>query len=539
SHVGEPTLRADSLHFAADRVSLSAFDNQTTFLIWNLATGTERKFSLPYRPTTFSVTPDLHWLAVANSDLQGAGQTHVSLLDLTTGLWRTLDVGIKPFHVAWHPDARRLVVGLTDFRIGIWDLSRPTLPPAMLMGHGGNVEHSAFSPGGDWLLTSGFDNSMRLWDVERSRPLAFWTSQVLAVQFSPDHRHLGYTTLAADELVRLRVERGGVCQTLAESDPHPSQGPFQAHFLAGGRLLACAARDGGRIFDTVTGRQLAHLAGGPAYGGGVSPNEDALLLMNGAEGSVARWPIERVSALEWRFGPPATVPPPAGGFTLVSPEAGVVTVHPTQGILLPKGNSPEPLNDSIGCRPIALSADQRWLAGATATGIKIWDAGSNGVVERWAISNVLSGAFSSSGAWLAVIQSDRLVVLDVGSGAKRWETPGVFSSDPSQTFLAPPAFSPDGRLLAVIHSASRVALHDAATGELLAFIAHPEFEPLASVAFSADSGQLAVVCSTHLVQLWDLRRLRSELAALGLDWTHPPLPPAPEQQGEARVVVEY
>lgn len=537
SHVGEPTLRADSLHFAGDRMSLSALDNETTFLIWNLTTGAERRFSLPYRPTTFSVTPDLHWLAVANSDLQGAGRTHVSLLDLTTGLWRTLDVGVKAFHVAWHPDARRLMVALTDFRLGIWDLSRPALPPAMLMGHGGNVEHSAFSLGGDWLLTSGFDNSMRLWGVDRSRPLAVWTGQVHTAQFSPDHRHLGYSTLAADELVRLRVERSAVCKTLAENDPHPSQGPFQAHFLAGGRLLACAARDGGRIFDTVTGRQLAHLPGGPSYGGGVDPNEDALWLMNGGEGSLTRWPIERVSALEWRFGPRATVPPPAGGFNLVSPAAGILTVHPAQGILL-RPDKPEPLDDSIGCRPLALSTDQRWLAGATVNEIKLWDASSNVVVHQWALSNVLSGAFSANGAWLATVQSERLVVLEVGSGAKRWEAPGAFSSNLTQAPLAPPVFSPDGRLLAVVDSASRVALHDAATGELLAFIAHPEFEPLASVAFSADSGQLAVVCYTHLVQLWDLRRLRSELAALGLDWTHPPLPSAPEQRGEARVSVE-
>jgi len=539
SRAGEPTLRADSLKFAADQVSLSALDNGATFLIWNLATGAERRFSLPYRPTTFSVTPDLRWLAVANSDLPGSDRTHVSLLDLATGLWRAFDAGLKPFHVAWHPDGRHLLVSLTDFRMGIWDLSHPTLPPAMLTGHAGNVEHSAFSLAGDWLLTSGFDESVRLWGVGRSRPLAVWAGQVHVPQFSPDNRRLGYSTLAADELVRLRMERSEVCQTLAEDDPHPSQGPFQAHFLAGGRLLACAARDGGRIFDTATGRQLAHLPGGPAYGGGVSPNEDALLLMNGAEGSVARWPIERVSALEWRFGPRAAVPPPAGGFNLVSPAAGIVAVHPIQGILLPGPDSPKPLSDSVGCRPVAVSADQRWLAAATATELRVWDASSNAVVHRWPLANVLSAAFSANGAWLAAAQSDRLVVQDVGGGATRWEAPGALSPNPSQPLLAPPAFSPDGRLLAVIHSASRVALHDAVSGELLAFVAHPEFEPLASVAFSADSGQLAAVCHTHLVQLWDLRRLRVELAALGLDWPHPPLPPAPEPPGEMRVTVEY
>ena len=48
---------------------------------------------------------------------------------------------------------------------------------------------------------------------------------------------------------------------------------------------------------------------------------------------------------------------------------------------------------------------------------------------------------------------------------------------------------------------------------------------LTRMVFSTDDTQLAVGNEAGLVEIWDLRKIRRELAAIGLDFPLPPLPP--------------
>jgi WD40 repeat protein len=87
------------------------------------------------------------------------------------------------------------------------------------------------------------------------------------------------------------------------------------------------------------------------------------------------------------------------------------------------------------------------------------------------------------------------------------------------------AFSRDGRLLAIDDagrvrlvdpdSGREVATLDAGTGSLANFFC---------MAFSPDGTHLAAG-RDHMIHLWDLRRIRAQLAGLGLDWDAPPYPP--------------
>ncbi len=80
------------------------------------------------------------------------------------------------------------------------------------------------------------------------------------------------------------------------------------------------------------------------------------------------------------------------------------------------------------------------------------------------------------------------------------------------------SFSWDGRLLAFSHSNKLVCLVAASTGETLVNLTVPDPQPVFALCFRPGDDLLAGVSGNHVLWLWDLRRLRSELAQIDLDW---------------------
>src|SRR5207247_9463472 len=69
---------------------------------------------------------------------------------------------------------------------------------ATLRGHGFPLDDLAFSPDGQTLATTSWDNTVRLWDVTTGKELATLEGHVNAtggVAFSPDGRTLASTSL--------------------------------------------------------------------------------------------------------------------------------------------------------------------------------------------------------------------------------------------------------------------------------------------------------------------------------------------------------
>ena len=78
--------------------------------------------------------------------------------------------------------------------------------------------------------------------------------------------------------------------------------------------------------------------------------------------------------------------------------------------------------------------------------------------------------------------------------------------------------SPDGTLIAAAMSPIQVTLVDPKDGQILAVLEHPDRQLINGLAFSPDGNYLAVICTTHITQLWDLRAMRAELGKMNLDW---------------------
>jgi WD40 repeat protein len=84
----------------------------------------------------------------------------------------------------------------------------------------------------------------------------------------------------------------------------------------------------------------------------------------------------------------------------------------------------------------------------------------------------------------------------------------------------------DNRLLAPVQGRNQIHLHDAATLRHLATLELPDRVVLSGLSLSPDGTRLAAATDYNVIALWDLRRLRQELAALDLDWEMKPYPAA-------------
>jgi tetratricopeptide (TPR) repeat protein len=121
-----------------------------------------------------------------------------------------------------------------------------------------------------------------------------------------------------------------------------------------------------------------------------------------------------------------------------------------------------------------------------------------------------------------------------------WQLGRTHIRERANTLAAHLAFAPDSKILAIVQSARVVQLIDPATGQELASLVSPASRRFGHLAFSTDGSRLAAVCADAVIEVWDLRSLRRDLADVSLDWDLPPYP-APDTEKEAtplRVTVD-
>jgi tetratricopeptide (TPR) repeat protein len=86
-------------------------------------------------------------------------------------------------------------------------------------------------------------------------------------------------------------------------------------------------------------------------------------------------------------------------------------------------------------------------------------------------------------------------------------------------------FSSDGRLLAVQDTNKIILLVEPGTGRVLAHLDSPDLSSVQSATFSPDGSRLVISTREDPgIRVWDLRSVRRQLLAMGLDWDAPPLP---------------
>ncbi len=172
-------------------------------------------------------------------------------------------------------------------------------------------------------------------------------------------------------------------------------------------------------------------------------------------------------------------------------------------------------------RGTAISSDGRWVATATyqeeitpLAGVKVWDAATGRHLVDLPAKAAHQLGFSPDCRWLG---------LAAGRRCRMWRT-GTWEETPpidGKHF----AFSSDGVL--AVGNGESIRLLDMDSGEEFARLEAPQETSPTPQCFSDDGTLLVTIgLESDTLMIWDLRALREELAARGLDWDRPPYPPA-------------
>jgi serine/threonine protein kinase/WD40 repeat protein len=463
--------------------------------------------------------PGKPWVAVAHD-------TGVEIRDLDTGnVVAALQTLIGGDSLAWNPDGKTLGLGCYDRMIYLWNMESGA-PPLILEGINNGGIRIAFNHAGNLLASTGWEGQLRLWDTRTGKQL-FVAQNSLGIipRFSHDDRMLaGYGrdgTLGLWEV----AASGGEYRTLLH---HPKEGKafYQCPAIDNGAsLLAVGMDDGVCFWDLNDGAEVAfiHLPGCHD----VLFDSTGALLTNGAA-DLLRWPIRKDGMDSVQIGPPArlSVPGPISRFASNGDGRVIATAQFQGGSVWhsDRPDTPVRLQPHDDARYVAVSHDGQWVATGSHTRmrVKVWDALS-GRLETDLPADLSDVEFSPDGKWLGT----------TGSALRLWSTEswklertigGIHS-----------AFSPDSRMLALETGDGVLRLVDPETGREYARLEDPSQDRAGFIRFSADGTQLVATNNdSHSVHVWDLRKIRRELAQRGLDWDLPAY--GPSNEGRAKPI---
>jgi serine/threonine protein kinase/WD40 repeat protein len=476
--------------------------------------------------------PDGRRFAVA---ARGAGRSVIEVRDADTGqVQQRLPHPLSAYHPAWHPDGQILATCCDDRLIRLWDVASGRLL-CELAGHKSLGINCAFTPSGDRLVSNDWSNVLRVWEPASGRQLLARPAAGYAVlQVGPDERLPAIHVADVTKVQLLRLHAGLEYRTIGPRG-YLSRGladkyPVTVHHR--GRLLGARAVDGSLLLvDLSAGREVGRIAVDPRMTPLRWQPRTGDLFTFGVQG-LLRWPsrAELATPGGYRLGPPKQLL--TGDFL----DGLWGSSADAQTIVVPDGNGGARVidlkNPSSGSKRIlvrlrpqqdvrccAVSPDGRWAATAShdstaGVGAKVWNAATGEAVQALPVPGRCAVAFSPDGRWL----------LTTSGGCRLWQV-GSWQRGP-HIGGASGCFSPDGQLLAAEDSAGAIRLVRPDTGAELARLEAPEQTRLQPTGFSPDGARLiAVGIDTEALHIWDLRRFRERLTAIGLDWDAPEYAP--------------
>jgi WD40 repeat protein len=359
--------------------------------------------------------------------------------------------------VAFSPGGRRIVSGLFDKSIRIWD-AESGIQVAQLDGHGNKVTGVAFSRDGSRIVSSSCDRTVRIWDAESGKQLALLDAHreaVKAVVLSPDGSRVA--SGSQDRTVRIWDTESGA--QLSQLDGHKGDVTGVAFTPDGSRIVSGSSDGTVRVWDAESGEQLALLDAHRASVWSVAIAPGGRYVVSGSlDKTIGVWDI-------------ASGPQPA---------------------LLEGHDQPMPC--------LAIAPDGRRIAsGSWDKSVRVWDAESGIQLARLVghFEPVWDVKFSPDGRRIASGSGDRTVrIWDAEKGIQM----ACLREHDSQVWRV--AFAPDGQRIASASYDSMIIVWDVEDGEPLARL-EGHRDAVMSVAFSPDGHNIVSGGEDRTVRIWD------------------------------------
>jgi eukaryotic-like serine/threonine-protein kinase len=524
--VRTPPVSSTGFAFSEDSSQI-AIPVEEAIVIFDLPTGKERiRWRYQHLPHALSFSPDDRQLTAASTK-SGV----ISIFDATNGqLLSELPAGASGGErpMTWHPSGKYLMIATLE-EIQFWDV-KAAAKVSTLGSHAQPVTTLSFDPTGNWLISDSWDGPPRLWQPSPGQEWIRFFSGLKQLRFSRDGRWAGAIYPGGGKAQLLEFIPSQIYHTFVGTLGDNQHAFGFGDISVDGRLLALASGSGVSVRELPSGRELALLPVGPVVMVRFHPNGKELLISS-SQPALGIWPIDRTASAvnRIRLGPPRNLPLPFVPHELALARDGrtlamsVVSTREARIMDLDTGNVrdsrfPHPNMDSI-----TLSPDAQWLAtaGWFSAQAQVWNTQTEEATLTVKPGERTRVSFTPDGRKIVVTTSQAYTFYDF----KTHKITHRFQRQVS-VHLGWIAFTSDGKLMAMEISPGLIRLCEVETGRTIAHLQDPNGDVCNWMGFTPDGTQLVVAAaSARAIHRWDLRALRVELKAMGLDWAWPEFPP--------------
>lgn len=471
-----------SLEFSEDGKLMATFHFDKQCSVWHLPSGT--------LVTNYAVWEAVNWEMRVSVFSRDGKKLYLGDVDGEVGRLRCMDMeagagweipasepGNSVNALAISPDGRLLALGngYSDATVHLWD-ARTGSAAGKLEGHRGWITKLVFSADGGTLYSGSADQSIRAWSVKDQRETHCWrghTGGISGLALTPDGNAL--LSCGNDGSVRVWDPQGPKRPRQYIPLPIPV-GPYGAPFTSDSRHLITASVSAPvTVWEVATGREVSTISalGTNHMSIALSPDE-RWLAAGGPDGMIQVWDMREQRCVA-RF---------AGG----SSHLPIYALR-----FLVRDNSLM----ALGVTPHQASEISRWEAGS-------W----RGIAAGPTNVRLCTGWAQSPDGRRIAISSETAPLLLWDLALDRAEA--TFGNNYS--FL--PAFSPDGRLLALAGGPARI--WEIGSGREISVL-EPGVNDVISVAFSRDCKRLVTGSKVGgdlqpAVEVWDYLARRSLLS---------------------------
>ncbi len=470
--------------------------------------------------------------------LAGWADDTVYVFDAVTGALRSTVKGPSPVQMAtWDRQGQRLAFNCDNLSLFTWE---PQSSRVVQLGGTALLPWlQDFSQDGTLLMTSGQDGVARLWDVVSARLLCEMKG-VLAGWMSSDGRRIA-GAVPGQSAGTWRIEQPAAMKLLQGAWVNRAS-VWKQDLSPDGRFAVWAtpwwsASLGYELMDLERGTSIT-VPTKESVNAGFRPGHAQLWTTGGDCLYLRALPRDGLPDAADLEASRETIPLPKGfwvtsasfsadgryavltGLTrvllvvdLTAPEKPV-TLEP---VYVHTGTPPGPASPTGG-GPIAMSPDGRWVvagAGVDRGQPVVWDARTGKIATRLDCGTGFV-TFSPDGRFLSVVGQNRFLCFSANNWKLLWER----RRDPLLAYNGIATFTGDSSLIACNMGTSRVEFFTTA-GEPVAAWDFRDLNLITGLRFAADGQRLFAGGMEGRMASVDMKALRQNLGALGLDW---PLP---------------